>query len=355
MHRFVAVCLSWACLLLFLGTSCGGKRLDLGAGGASTGGGAAAQGGAQGGASGAVAPALEVGKSCASVDDCGVGLTCLTSGEELFAPSVFGISTPVGAVPGGACTQACHADAECSQFGPGAVCGSLGEAPLALEVDERARAPRYCMEGCALGAPGGASKCHGRSDFACRPFASPGAVRCATSQPTCPGGGSCFRGYCRQFACGPRCGDDSECEPGRSCEPSSGLCLPRPITPVPVGAPCDPDASSSSCQDGICLVLFDENGVKISSSCTQSCVLGHDCANGRGICRLPRFQDYVVGDVGYCQAKCSCNAECRVPGDACVPHADGGVCESVSSPQQANLPCLDGAAGAAGVAGASND
>ncbi|MEP7052040.1 MAG: hypothetical protein ABJB12_16865 [Pseudomonadota bacterium] len=275
-------------------------------------------------------PSPELGAACASDAECGAnGLTCLGTDSDL--------ALGLGAVPGGLCTHTCTSDAECQDFGSGAVCGNLAEVPLALDLGAGTTVRRYCMAGCSLGAPGGSSKCHAREEAACRPFAPPHAQRCATTKPQCPDGLSCFRGYCREFACGPRCNDDQECEAGRHCDPRSGLCTVGARPKTPIGTPCDPDAPSNPCEGGNCLVLFDENDVKTGSFCTQSCVIGAPCGNGRGACQLPRFgENFEVGDIGYCQPTCNCNAECQVAGDECVAWGDSkseqlysskGVCQ----------------------------
>lgn len=294
--------------------------------------------------------ARALGAACVSNADCGAeGLTCLGADQDL--------GLGLAAVPGGLCTATCSTDAECQAFGRGAVCAKLTEAPLAPDLGSVTTAPRYCMAGCAPGAPGGASKCHARGDLSCRPFAPPRAQRCAATAPACPDGLNCFRGYCREFACGPRCNGDTDCSAGRTCDVRSGLCTQAAVPATPIGLFCDPDAPSSPCRSGSCLVLFDENNVKTGSFCTQSCVLGAPCANGRGACRLPRFSDYEVGDVGYCQPTCDCNADCQLPGDECIAWGDPdaeqlygskGVCEHATGEVS-----LD-ACGAGGAAGARN-
>jgi hypothetical protein len=267
-------------------------------------------------------------------------------------------------VPGGICTKRCTADAECQAYGATAVCAALSEVPLDLGVEEDVSAPRYCLEGCALGAPSGTTKCQGRAALACRPFAPPAAVRCADAPPACPGGGSCFRGYCRGFACGPRCEGDLDCASGRHCDPGSGLCVKRAVPDAAIGIACDPDAPTTPCRGGSCLVLFDGDGLKVASFCTQSCVLGEACGNGQGACTLPRFVNYAAGDIGYCQATCDCNGDCKVPADGCVQWTDAnspktfssaGVCNHLFDAQTPTLSCSGeaGAAGSTSAAGAS--
>lgn len=294
--------------------------------------------------------ASELGIECKSDADCGSsGLICVRANHD------FGVG--IGAPPGGVCSAQCKADSECQKLGPGAVCAALSEMPLDLDVATDPAEPRFCMQGCALGAPAGFSKCHGRDSFACRPFAPPNAQRCASKAPFCADGGICFRGYCRELACGPRCDSDAVCDAGRHCDPSSGLCVQESVTATPIGEPCDPDAATTPCQSGRCLVLFDENNLKTGSFCTQSCVIGEPCANGQGACELPRFADYEVGDIGYCQPTCTCNGDCKVKGDGCIAWGDAdlvsyfssaGTCEHLSLPTPATLAC-SGEGGSAGA------
>jgi hypothetical protein len=297
-----------------------------------------------------------LGLPCASDQDCaGPGLLCVRANHD------FG--SGIGAPPGGVCTAKCQVESDCEKLAPGAVCAALSEAPLDLNVPDDPAEPRYCMAGCSLGAPAGATKCHGRDAFACRPFALPDAQKCAAQTPFCPDGGVCFRGYCRELACGPRCESDTDCESGRYCDPSSGLCVQAPVAKTPIGAPCDPDAATTPCENGRCLVMFDENNIKTGSFCTQSCVIGEVCAGGQGACQLPRFSDYEVGDIGYCQATCKCNGDCQVPGDSCLSWGDpelesffssAGSCDHVSDPAAETVACSGdgGSTGDGGSAGA---
>jgi len=320
----------------------------------SSNGGAPAEGGAPDSAAGqaGAAPndAIELGNACTTDQDCGnTGLICVRANHDF--------SVGVGAPPGGVCTAQCKADAECKKLGAGAVCAALSEAPLDLDVATDPTEARFCMQGCALGAPAGFSKCHGRDSFACRPFAPPNAQRCATKAPFCTDGGVCFRGYCRELGCGPRCDSDAACDAGRHCDPSSGLCVQEAVTPTPIGMPCDPDAATTPCESGRCLVLFDEKNVKTGSFCTQSCTIGEACGNGQGACELPRFADYEVGDIGYCQPTCACNADCKVSGDGCISWGDAdlasyfssaGTCEHLSAPAPETIACT-GEGGSAGA------
>ena len=249
-----------------------------------------------------------LGRSCHSDDDCGGSLSCLRNDQDFHGQ---------GAPAGGLCTASCLVDADCSAFDASAVCATLAEAPLVREFAS-SPVPRICLQGCSLGSPGGSSKCHGRSDQACRPFAPEGVEQCRENG-SCPNGGLCFRDRCRELACGPRCNAKTDCGEGRSCDPESGLCVAYRSASVPIGAACNPDAPRiGACGSGTCLVLFDNDGVRGKSMCTQSCTLGQRCGEGSGACVMPRFSDYAVGDVAYCSELCTCNDDCSNPADACV-------------------------------------
>jgi hypothetical protein len=89
--------------------------------------------------------------------------------------------------------------------------------------------------------------------------------------------------------------------------------------------------NDTTCVGGTCLSLFDDEGVKTGSFCSQSCVIGERCANGKGSCQLPRFPEFEVGDIGYCQPTCQCNGDCQVAGDACVAWGDPDLVEFFES------------------------
>jgi hypothetical protein len=284
-----------------------------------------------------------LGSACRSDEECGgQGLRCALASQ--------GYMPGAGAVPRGLCTVDCASDADCRIFEPSAVCATLSEAPLVGE-HESSPVPRHCLQGCSLGAPAGDTKCQGRSELACRPFAPTAATSCSTGQ-ACPEGTFCFRGVCREAACGARCNSDADCNRDRYCHPSSGLCDTRaPQQPV-LGADCDQDASA--CGAGSCLVVAAADGRRLKRMCTQSCTIGSLCAAGSGACIAPRLDNYIVGDAGYCQPLCECDADCRHPADHCLAwhsaalaehFGSRGVCD-VAVAGELTLTCEGGAAGA---------
>jgi hypothetical protein len=278
-----------------------------------------------------------LGRACKSNDECGgTGLRCVSALEDYLS----GRGSPAA----GLCTADCSQDADCHGFDSSAVCVTLGEAPL---IKQYATTPvaRLCMLGCSLGAPAGDTKCHARPELACRPFAPNQAASCEQGE-TCPDGTFCFRGVCREAACGPRCNSDADCKGQRFCHPFTGLCVvEQPVSP-PIGADCEDDASV--CGDGNCLdVSADAKHQK--SMCTQSCTIGSVCGNGTGACTAPRLDNWIAGDAGYCEQLCDCDEDCRHPADRCLAwplismathFGSNGVC-GVPRDDQPSLACPD--------------
>jgi hypothetical protein len=292
-----------------------------------------------------------LGLHCEQNADCGAhGLQCLRADEDYPGGT--------GAPPGGLCTLECQSDADCRAFDPSSVCATLDEYPIMPGVAAEP-ALRLCMAGCGFGEPTGEEKCHGQRDMACRPFAPLDAVNCDSPDAKCPNGTFCFRGYCREAACGPRCNVDADCAEGRVCNSGTGLCDEQ-ATPAPIGADCpgDQDPDSTVCGTGACLLLYSE-GVTQLRMCTQSCTYGGLCGDD-GACVLPRLEDSAAGDIGYCMQRCDCDADCRHPLDKCYEwfspavqahFQSRGVCD-LAEPGYETLESCDGSAGAGGAGGA---
>jgi len=295
-----------------------------------------------------------MGESCAIDADCGDdGLRCLGANEDYDEGS--------GAPANGICTAACTTDSACRIFDQAAICATLDEAPLMGGLAEEP-ALRFCMLGCSLGAPSGNSKCHGRLDLACRPFAPPDSEECSKKAP-CREGTFCYRGQCRAAACGPRCNSDLECAAGRHCDPLWGLCTTEVPEYTPIGAECMTEGSDDSvCGYGVCLYVTAEQiiegeprQVRVKEMCTQPCTLGTVCGEGTGACVSPRLPDYGPGDVGYCLQKCDCDADCLNSGDRCralTPdnverYGSPGVCDYIPE----GSPSIDCASGENGGSG----
>jgi hypothetical protein len=308
--RWQGLCLG---LLLAAGSAaaCGrakkpAAQLSAGEAGAATV--ASAGAGTDGGGGGAALDPY-LGQRCDGDQDCGsAGLFCLGPEQDFLD----GAGSPAG----GLCTQVCANDADCRPLDPSAVCATLGEAPLTNGFATRP-VPRLCLLGCSLGAPGG-SKCRGRGDLACRPFAPHGVEQCEQEGELCPGGGLCYRDQCRGLACGPRCNSDQDCASGRTCEPITGLCVEEEPRQVPVGRFCNGDVPAlSDCGGGICFAQIDEDGIKLKESCTLSCTVGQRCAGGNGACVQQRLSETAVGDIAYCQQLCDGDEDCIYPDDVC--------------------------------------
>jgi hypothetical protein len=291
-----------------------------------------------------------LGMACRTADDCGEqGLRCLSGNEDFMDGQ--------GAPPGGLCTTDCKTDDDCRPFDPTSVCATFAEAPLLLEYAAKT-VQRLCVQGCSLGPPSGPTKCQGRDDFACRPFAPDHPKTCFLDGEKCPEGTFCYRGVCREQGCGPRCNSDRACSSGRHCNPLTGLCDVEAAATVPVGADCNDDATN--CGGGNCLDVF-ADGVSLKAMCTQSCTIGQLCADGAGACVLPRFEHFALGDAGYCMQRCDCDNDCVNPVDHCVPWGDSltekaygsrGFCD-IAPEGAVTLTCDGGAGGAGGAAGNS--
>ncbi len=293
-----------------------------------------------------------LGGKCGKDADCGGdGMRCLTGNEDYLDGE--------GAPPGGVCTTACQNDENCRAFDATAVCATLGEAPLVKPHAEKT-VQRLCMLGCSPGAPSGNAKCHGRTDLACRPFAPDGTTSCIKDEE-CAAGTLCYRGVCRESACGPRCNSDDDCSGVRRCNPFTGLCDELPPTPVPLGLPCLGELDTTAvCGGGNCLDVFamlpSETGphlTRVKEMCTQSCTLGTVCGNGAGACVSPKLANYAIGDIGYCLQKCECDADCLNPADRCRAWAGDQVAAHYGSrgrcdyapPGTPSLTCDDGQGG----------
>lgn len=290
-----------------------------------------------------------LGLPCKSNADCGdTLLRCLGANEDYLDGQ--------GSPAGGLCTTDCTSDAQCRVFDVQAVCATLGEAPLIGDYSKKL-VPRLCMEGCAFGAPTGNTKCHGRKDLACRPFAPFPFTLCFDKDAVCPSGTACYRGVCREAACGPRCNRDSDCSGQRSCNPFTGLCDDQPVVPVPMGVECpgEEDPASTACGGGNCLEV-QVGAQHVKRMCTQSCTIGERCGDD-GACAFGRLDDYAAGDGGYCEQRCDCDSDCRHPADKCLPWVNDALADHFASRGHCNyapdgVPSLSCGVGEGGQGGA---
>jgi hypothetical protein len=258
-----------------------------------------------------------LGRTCSKDGDCGgSGLRCLSAGE--------GYMDGQGSPAHGLCTADCASDTDCRAFDDAGVCATLAEAPLVLVYASKP-VPRLCMQGCSYGAPIGDTKCHGRPDLACRPFAPFPVALCTNEREICQEGTICYRGACREAGCGPRCNADTDCSGGRFCNPFNGLCEQEKAVTVPIGADCpgEGDPTSTICGSGICLEIGIQ-GMHVKRMCTQSCTIGGLCGVD-GACVMGKLDDYAAGDAGYCAQRCNCDSECRNAADMCLPWKNAGL------------------------------
>jgi len=336
--------------LLFTSCSDTGVEGAPGVGGASGGEGPS---GGQSGEGGAVSiPPPEnvlLGLHCRAESDCGdTGLHCIFSNRDFPGGQ--------GGPSGGLCTADCEKDADCRAFDATAVCATLEEVPIMLGAPPEG-ARRLCMQGCEFGEPSGTTKCHGQLDMACRPFAPTPTVGCWDPKDVCPEHTFCFRGVCREAACGPRCNSNDDCDALRTCNPDTGLCDELGAPQVPLGHDCpgDKDPTSTVCGSGTCLLAI-ADGLDQKKMCTQSCTVGTLCGDD-GACVWPRFEKYAAGDIGYCVQRCNCDADCRHPLDKCygwstpelAAHFQSrGICDTFVEGDETLSSCDAGSAGGAG-------
>ncbi|WP_437752276.1 hypothetical protein [Sorangium sp. So ce1389] len=141
------------------------------------------------------------------------------------------------------------------------------------------------------------AKCNGRED-----------VRCATIN-------------LNANVCLPTCGDDTQCPPGRACDPRSAVCVDRASAGKPTGAPCDPAAKALECA-GVCAPFDDEEGI-----CSRRCVLGGEYAPAptsecggpeNGYCIYRTTTANGAGDEGVCAPACASQDDCPAPAHWCI-------------------------------------
>jgi hypothetical protein len=269
-----------------------------GAGGNGTGG--AGTGGA--GGSGGVAPGgSKLGAGCNATAECGTGLTCLKSSDNISAQA-----------PGGPGNGLCTVDCTTNQ----AICGPLGGICIAVDASADAGVTRaFCFESCAIGPNPPAApvpKCHSRDEVVCEPVNNAETI----------------------FACVPLCVTDADCGT-RKCEAASGLCVETPFPGKTVGSGCTVTlgVSNNECAGGLCLPItaIPDGGTTTPGICTALCNLGAQEACGfrlgaldagppQGACVLPWGDTgYNSGDLGLCLQLCDNSNDCsyRSPNWTC--------------------------------------
>ena len=249
-----------------------------------------------------------LGYACAANADCGETLKCLTSDLNVAA---FGNGGPAN----GYCSKDCKVDNDCPLSG---ACVGASSAKAGT-----------CILTCTLGPEltgldeeQDPDKCNGRTDTRCAPLNNTGTIT----------------------GCRPTCGRDDECSVGRVCDPRSALCVAKANTGLPMGAKCNPMATTPECA-GACVSFG--GGVTL---CSSPCGLGGaidpadltlitDCGGlDKGVCAFSPSGN-GAGDYGFCSPACHTQGDCQIPSFGCgnVGLPDSGFC----SPAKA---CPNGAA-----------
>jgi hypothetical protein len=265
------------------GGASGGSGPAGGAGGGVGTGNRSSSGGVSGtGGTGPVAGS-PIGRACSRDADCGSpGVRCLTSTSSDLA----GAGPPNGYCAGD-CTEGIEA---CAALDPSSVC---------VRFETGAGTAAFCLERCRVG--GAQVKCHNRPDVACDDAGGP-----------VPAGGE---GFCR-----PTCRGDVDCGV-RRCDLGSGFCVdePLPAGALPIGSPCNPAATTESC-NGACFPLT--NDPSGPGMCGGLCTLGAvGCGEEPNTACLFALSDANPGrgDLGLCGQLCNCDDDCTANQRVCRP------------------------------------
>jgi hypothetical protein len=227
-----------------------------------------------------------IGIQCGGDGDCGANLKCLTAeGDNVFLG---------GGPANGYCSKDCASDVDCP--GTDSFCATPG-----------AGKPGICLRTCTLGPelmflndPLDPEKCHGRDDLRCAALNTPG----------------------KDTVCLPSCGNVDQCPAGRVCDPRSSVCVTKANTGLPLGAKCDPQATTPECA-GICVGFGD--GI---TACSSPCALGGeidptdpasspDCGGlNNGLCVYSAAMS-GAGDLGFCGGACTEQDDCQNPAFWC--------------------------------------
>jgi hypothetical protein len=251
------------------------------------------------------------GAMCAADTDCMPGLRCITSSAS--EPALG------GGPANGYCSKTCTMDSDCA-----------ADADARCGVDANGQ-HGICVLTCTIGPaltfandPLDPAKCHGRDDVRCTP------------------------GDINTNLCLPNCEADSQCPPGRVCDPRLTVCVDKASTGEPIGAPCDLMATVSECA-GTCVSFI--QGV---TACSSACVLGGifdpvttpSCGGvERGFC-LYRENANGAGDIGFCAPACNKQDECQAPGFWCLglggftgTYVDNGYCTGTEACPNGQSDC----------------
>lgn len=295
-------------------------------------------------------PRVNFGRRCERPEDCGIDLVCLASDS----PSLVR-----GGPPRGLCTVGCDQDPSvCDQYSDNARCVRFGDR-------------YYCAEACDYGSMvQGAfdkAKCHGRTEFACKPTLVDTRVPCE-GDADCEDEERCAEGSCQQVlpTCMPQCNGDSDCDSQRFCDPRTGECvkdLPRGLR---LSERCDTEASPDPCR-GSCGLIERPDGARCDETCTlgafPTCGLSNNPPSVG--CAIPVLEQASYGDMGYCARLCDCSADCpsglqcvasdlaylQRPGLCKIPEAGDAVRSSCAGPDAGVTGTTTGSAGIGGSSG----
>lgn len=286
-------------------------------------------------------PTANFGRPCERAEDCGVDLLCLTAASRTLSH---------GGPPGGLCTVACNQDPTlCAMYAENARCVNFGSTS-------------YCLEVCDYGSsrPGAfdATKCHGRTDFACTPSWVTTGEACASAED-CEAGercsGTCLRD---EPTCMPRCNSDSDCDTGLFCDPRSGECVGELPSGRRLAERCNISMAEDPCR-GSCGMIERSEGGRCDEACTlgayPSCGVVPEPPNVG--CAIPVNERAGFGDLGYCALLCDCTADCPDQMVCVVAELDylqrPGFCKSPEAGDRIRSSCGSGGAGGEGGADAS--
>ncbi len=258
-----------------------------------------------------------IGAACDSSADCRSGFDCLTVDSKVLngeGPSA------------GICLARCLPEHDfCSDLDARSKCIVLADGGTPSNtLDDVA----YCLPGCELGTqPNELDKCRGRIDLVCAESPAGSGV-----------------GFCR-----PACRSDLDCA-RRHCDLGTGLCSDDAQTGDPIGAPCNPGPTVSSCAGG-CL----DHGTTFAE-CSGVCSFGMAGCGQESqeapldyFCTLDPTVGSGNGDLGYCAKLCDCDDDCGRSDAVCepsdsLPAGTGrtGVCGPTtytSGDPRPNTPC----------------
>ena len=139
--------------------------------------------------------------------------------------------------------------------------------------------------------------------------------------------------------CLPLCRADVECGPDRFCNRASGLCEQTKPVGDPVGATCDPTATTTGCRE-TCLRTSEDGVTPITGVCVELCSGALECmwddagTKPGGFCAGRLSEAFGPFDLGFCYPTCDCSGECPTFGAKCRawPSADAEIKNILGKP-----------------------